>query len=362
MAVVRTRRASIALSAAALLAALAGSAAAAPGDVAVVSLSGAGALGNQPAEASSASADGRFVAFTSSAALTGVSTNNNVQLYVRDRVARHHGAGLVERDGRRGERGRGHPGRRERPVRHLRQRPLRRLRLHGLEPHPGGHRRQQGRLPQGPGDRRGDAGLGEHGRPEGERGRVRRPGRLLRRAGGVVRQRRRHEPLPERRQQRLGRGGARHRGRDDDARGRERGGCPGERHHRALGDQRRRPRRLVRGAGGTSNLLPGDTARRRQRHRRPQPRRRHHGRRERPGGERELGLLGHLRRRPVRRLRERLQVRPGQRHERRQRRLPPGHGGAGHPGRSRSSRRSTTARSPRSAAAPGPRSRPTAPA
>ena len=84
---VKTRRASIALSAAALLAALAGSAAAAPGDVAVVSLSDLDALGNQPAEASSASADGRFVAFTSSAALTGVSTNNNVQLFVRDRVA-----------------------------------------------------------------------------------------------------------------------------------------------------------------------------------------------------------------------------------------------------------------------------------
>jgi hypothetical protein len=81
------RRAPIALSAAALVAALAGAASAAPGDIAVVSLSGGGALGNQPAEASAVSADGRFVAFTSSAALTGVPTGNHAQLVVRDRVA-----------------------------------------------------------------------------------------------------------------------------------------------------------------------------------------------------------------------------------------------------------------------------------
>jgi hypothetical protein len=84
---VRIRRAPVAVSAAALLAAVAVGATAAPGDVAVVSVSDSEALGNQPAEASSVSADGRFVAFTSAAALTGVSTGGNVQLYVRDRVA-----------------------------------------------------------------------------------------------------------------------------------------------------------------------------------------------------------------------------------------------------------------------------------
>ena len=57
----------------------------APGDLSLVSVSSGGALGNAPAEAAAVSADGRFVAFTSSAALTGTPTGGAVQLYVRDR-------------------------------------------------------------------------------------------------------------------------------------------------------------------------------------------------------------------------------------------------------------------------------------
>lgn len=66
--------------------AAAGPAAAVPGDVSLVSLSSGGAPGAQPAEASAVSADGRHVAFTSLAQLTGTPVAV-VQLYVRDRVA-----------------------------------------------------------------------------------------------------------------------------------------------------------------------------------------------------------------------------------------------------------------------------------
>lgn len=62
-------------------------AAAAPGDLALVSLGSAGAQGTTPAEAAAVSADGRHVAFTSASALAGVPTGGLVQLYVRDRVA-----------------------------------------------------------------------------------------------------------------------------------------------------------------------------------------------------------------------------------------------------------------------------------
>ena len=60
---------------------------AAPGDLSLVSLSGGGVQGDQPAEAAAVSADGRYVAFTSSANLAGVATGGFVQLYLRDRVA-----------------------------------------------------------------------------------------------------------------------------------------------------------------------------------------------------------------------------------------------------------------------------------
>jgi Tol biopolymer transport system component len=60
---------------------------AAPGDVALVSVSSGGAQGATAADASAVSADGRFVAFTSSSALTATPTGGVVQLYVRDRVA-----------------------------------------------------------------------------------------------------------------------------------------------------------------------------------------------------------------------------------------------------------------------------------
>jgi hypothetical protein len=81
------RRTATVLAGAAALAAGVATVAASPGDVTVVSLSAAGTLGNQPAEASSVSADGRFVAVSSAAALAGVPTGGIAQLYVRDRVA-----------------------------------------------------------------------------------------------------------------------------------------------------------------------------------------------------------------------------------------------------------------------------------
>lgn len=65
----------------------AAAAVAAPGDLSLVSLSGGGTQGDQPAEASAVSADGRYVAFTSAANLAGVPTGGFVQLYLRDRVA-----------------------------------------------------------------------------------------------------------------------------------------------------------------------------------------------------------------------------------------------------------------------------------
>jgi Tol biopolymer transport system component len=60
---------------------------AAPGDVSLISVSSGGAQGAAAAEASAISADGRFVAFTSAAALTATPTGGVAQLYVRDRVA-----------------------------------------------------------------------------------------------------------------------------------------------------------------------------------------------------------------------------------------------------------------------------------
>jgi Tol biopolymer transport system component len=59
---------------------------AAPGDLALVSVTSSEAQGDQPAEASAVSADGRFVAFTSAAALTETPPGAVAQLYVRDRV------------------------------------------------------------------------------------------------------------------------------------------------------------------------------------------------------------------------------------------------------------------------------------
>jgi Tol biopolymer transport system component len=76
-----------ALAAAAAGAVVAGVALAAPGDLSVVSVSQAGTPGGQPAEAAAVSADGRHVAFTSAADLTGVATGGVRQLYVRDRAA-----------------------------------------------------------------------------------------------------------------------------------------------------------------------------------------------------------------------------------------------------------------------------------
>ncbi len=72
---------------AASAAAAAGVALGAPGDISLVSVSSSEAPGNQPAEASAVSADGRFVAFTSAADLAGTQVNAVAQLYVRDRVA-----------------------------------------------------------------------------------------------------------------------------------------------------------------------------------------------------------------------------------------------------------------------------------
>lgn len=60
---------------------------AAPGDLGLVSVSSGGTQGGSPAEASAVSATGRFVAFTSAAALTGTPTGGKVQLYVRDRAS-----------------------------------------------------------------------------------------------------------------------------------------------------------------------------------------------------------------------------------------------------------------------------------
>jgi Tol biopolymer transport system component len=81
------RRRHVTLLAAGALAAGAGLAIGAPGDISLVSVSSGGAQGATPAEASAVSADGRFVAFTSASALTATPTGGVVQLYVRDRVA-----------------------------------------------------------------------------------------------------------------------------------------------------------------------------------------------------------------------------------------------------------------------------------
>jgi hypothetical protein len=56
-------------------------------DPQVVSLSDAGAPGTADARGGSVSADGRYVAFTSAAPLTGVATGGALQLFVRDRLA-----------------------------------------------------------------------------------------------------------------------------------------------------------------------------------------------------------------------------------------------------------------------------------
>ena len=101
---------------------------AAPGDLSLVSLSTEGRRATQPADASAASADGRFVAFTSAANLIGVPTPA-VELYVRDRVA---GTTRLASSNAAGEPANAAVdvrGRRKRPVRDLRQRALRRVRL-----------------------------------------------------------------------------------------------------------------------------------------------------------------------------------------------------------------------------------------
>ncbi len=56
-------------------------------DPQVVSLTDSGQAGSQDARGGAVSADGRYVAFTSAAALAGTPTNGVLQLYVRDRVA-----------------------------------------------------------------------------------------------------------------------------------------------------------------------------------------------------------------------------------------------------------------------------------
>ena len=58
---------------------------AAPGDLSLVSLSSGGAQGASPVAGAAVSANGRYVAFTSAAELTGAPTGGKVQLYVRDR-------------------------------------------------------------------------------------------------------------------------------------------------------------------------------------------------------------------------------------------------------------------------------------
>ena len=58
----------------------------AAGDLSLVSVSSTGTQGASPVSASAVSASGRYVAFTSAAALTGVPTGGKVQLYVRDRA------------------------------------------------------------------------------------------------------------------------------------------------------------------------------------------------------------------------------------------------------------------------------------
>ncbi|MFN8122930.1 MAG: hypothetical protein U0237_10935 [Thermoleophilia bacterium] len=77
------RRTALAL--AALLTAGAAAGVAATGDGTRVSVSDAGAEANAAAEGTALSADGRFVAFASTAKLTAADTNGKKQLYVRDR-------------------------------------------------------------------------------------------------------------------------------------------------------------------------------------------------------------------------------------------------------------------------------------
>jgi Tol biopolymer transport system component len=83
----RRRTAALAALAASAGAVAGGIALAAPGDVAVVSVSQAGTPGAQPVEAAAVSGSGRYVAFTSAADLTGTPTGGVRQLYVRDRAA-----------------------------------------------------------------------------------------------------------------------------------------------------------------------------------------------------------------------------------------------------------------------------------
>lgn len=84
----RPRPPAVAALAAAVAVAGAGVALGAAGDLAIASLGSTGAQGAAAAEAGAVSADGRFVAFTSSADLvTGVPAGGVVQLYVRDRAA-----------------------------------------------------------------------------------------------------------------------------------------------------------------------------------------------------------------------------------------------------------------------------------
>lgn len=85
--VIRVRTARAGLLTAAALVAGGGLALAAPGDLALVSVSSGGAQGTTAAEANAVSADGRFVAFASASALTATPTGGKVQLYVRDRAS-----------------------------------------------------------------------------------------------------------------------------------------------------------------------------------------------------------------------------------------------------------------------------------
>lgn len=66
---------------------VAGAGLGAAGDLTVVSLGSSGSSGNAPVEAAAVSADGRYVAFTSAADMSGVPVGGLRQLYVRDRVA-----------------------------------------------------------------------------------------------------------------------------------------------------------------------------------------------------------------------------------------------------------------------------------
>jgi len=84
--VTRARIARVGLLTTATLLATGALALGAPGELSLVSVSSAGTQGTDPVEAGAVSATGRYVAFTSKSALTGVATGGKVQLFVRDRT------------------------------------------------------------------------------------------------------------------------------------------------------------------------------------------------------------------------------------------------------------------------------------